>query len=306
MELYVEKLMLEIKKLQLTEVETQKIIHNLYRDFVIDKSELKKLYKDLNLVWSKDLDNMNKGQLKHIDNPRTRYFDFNKNGYEFYEKLDFDRKYLDYLIEQSKESTNYTTKLIEYIKELDILPLKYYILEHIRIRNISTKLIDEDFDIVLGYEERHHVGNLRELWRHAIVQSYLKNGEGDSDSMDVIEWVENFLGENLEVDYKQDDFENHPLHELMFKIEEILVLLDKKLANSIKMNFLIYNRDYLNKNEYDNDKGKLRSILNNLYKQLKSENLEDLRDFYENNNEVINNFYSGYTSFLFCLLKEAK
>ena len=306
MELYVEKLISEIKKQQLTDVETQKIIHNLYRDFVINKNELKNLYKELNLSWNKDLDNMNKGQLKHIDNPRTRYFDFNKNGYEFYEKLDFDRKYLDYLIEQSKESTNYTTKLIEYIKELDILPLKYYVLEHIRIRNISAKLTDEDFDIVLEYEDEHHVGNLRELWRHAIVESNLENGKGDPDSMDVIEWVENFLGENLGVKYIQDEFENRPLHKLMFKIEEILVILDKKIANSIKMNFLIYNYDYLNKDEYDNDKGKLRSILNDLYKQLKNESVEDLRDFYEDNIEVINNFYSGYTSFLFSLLKEAK
>lgn len=306
MKLYIEKLILEIKKRQLTDVEMQKIIHNLYRDFVISKSELKKLYKELNLIWSKDLDNMNKGQLKHIDNPRTRYFDFNKNGYEFYEKLDFDRKYLDYLIEQSKESTNYTTKLIEYIRELDILPLKYYILEHIRIRNISVKLINDDFDIILEYEDVHHVGNLRELWRHAIIQSNLENGEGDPNSMDVIEWIENFLEENLGVEFIKDEFENHPLHELMFKIEEILVMLDKKIANSIKMNFLIYNYDYLNKDEYDNDKGKLRSILNDLYKQLENDSVEDLRDFYKDNSEVINNFYSGYTSFLFSLLKEAK
>ena len=47
MELYVEKLIQEIKNKQFTEVETQKIIHNLYRDFVITKSELKNLYKEL-------------------------------------------------------------------------------------------------------------------------------------------------------------------------------------------------------------------------------------------------------------------
>ena len=253
---------------------------------------------------------MDKGQLKHIDNPRTRYFDFDKNGYKYYEKLDFDRKYLDYLIEQSKESVNYTTKLIEYIKELDILPLKYYILEHIRIRNISAKLIDDDFDIVVGYVDRNnkgqHLGNLRELWRDAIVQSNLENREGDPCALNVVEWVENFLGEHLGVEYIQDDFEDHPLHELMFKIEEILVVLDKKIANSIKMNFLIYNYNHLNKDEYDNDKGKLRSILNDLYKQMNKEYIELLSDFYEDNSKVINNFYSGYTSFLFSLLKEAK
>lgn len=305
MELYERELIQEIKTKQMTDVETVKILHNLYRDFVINKSELKKLYKELNLKWDKDLDNMNKGQLKHIDNPRTRYFDFNKNGYSFYEKLDFDRKYLDYLIEKSKESTNYTTKLIEYIKEVDDLPLKYYALEHIRIRNISNKSVDDDFEIIQDYEDNHHCGNLRELWRDAIIQSNLANGAGDPDCMDVIEWIKKFLNKNLGVDYVQEEFENHPLHELMFKIEEILVMLDKKIANSIKMNFLIYKYDYLNKDEYDNDKGKLRSILNSLYKQLDKESVEDLRDFYKENSEIINDFCSGYTSFLYSLLKEA-
>ena len=92
----------------------------------------------------------------------------------------------------------------------------------------------------------------------------------------------------------------------MFKIEEILVFLDKKIANSIKMNFLIYKYDYLNKDEYDNDKGKLRSILRTLYKdKLDLSYVEDLRDFYKKNSETINNFCSGYTSFLYSLLKEA-
>lgn len=304
MKLYVQKLIEEVKKQNFTDDETKTLIHNLYRDFIINKTELKELYKELNLIWTKDLDNMNIGQLKHIDNPKTRYFDFNKCGYEFYEKLDFDRKYLDYLIDNSKESTGYTTKLIEYIKELDILPLKYYILEHIRIRNISTRLIDDDFDLILEYEDKYHLGNLRELWRHAIIQSNLENGKGDFDSMDVIDWVEKFLKENLGVKYIHDEFENSPLDELMFKIEEILVMLDKKIANSIKMNFLIYDYEYLNDNEYDKDKGKLRSILNSLYKQLDALTIEDLRDFYKDNSTIINEFYSGYTSLLFSLLKE--
>ena len=307
MKKWMELLLDDCKNNNLTEIEIKAIIHSLLRDFAISKYELKELYEIFEYDWDEEF--LNYGRAKHIDNIKWRYFDFDTydkdKGCMYYEEIRFDREYYSYLVKRAMTSKGYTTQLIDYVKGVDNISFTYYALDDIRIRKLLDIYPKYDYYLEIdGYiTRRQHdvkIATIYDLWKDAYIQSYTPGG--DDACEDVLETVYKILIEVFNMNIDKDNYSVSEMY--IHKVEELLLLFDKKVAKSIKVNFLILYRYFLELSEYDIDKGKLRSMTSKLYKSLDQDLIDELRDYHIEHVDSLKSFCSGYIGLANAIFKE--
>ena len=269
--------------------------------------ELKELYDIFGFYWDEDF--MSLGRAKHINDIRHRYIDFDNynpesGSFTYNLEMRFNKKYYSYLVKRAMTSKAYTKELIYYVNEIKDKAFTYYSLDDIRIRKLLELYphIDQYGDIIDYIDRREEVkiGTIYDLWKDAYLQ-YNEPG-GDTDSENILNYVYKILIEVFDLNVDVDD--GSPIAIFVNKMEELLLPFDKKIANSIKINFLILQRYYLSDNEYDIEKGKLRSMIMSLYKSLDQDMVEDLMAFYKDNLKDLQVFCSGYVGLASVIFKE--
>lgn len=295
------------KNNNLNEKEVKAIIHSMLRDFMISKSELRQLYEIFEFEWDEEF--MSLGRDKHINDIRHRYIDFDNynpesGSFTYNLEMRFNKKYYSYLVKRAMTSKAYTKELIYYVNEIKDKSFTYYSLDDIRIRKLLELYpsIDSSGEIEEYIDDRKNVkiGTIYDLWKDAYIQYNSSGGHCNSESM--LDYIYKILIEvfNLQVD--QDN--GNKVAIFVNKMEELLLPFDKKIANSIKLNFLILHKYYLDDDEYDINKGKLRSMIMSLYKSLDQDMIEELFDFYKEHFDILQDFCSGYVGLANVIFKE--
>lgn len=261
------------------------LAHEFFFDCMFEFQEMKEIYLLVNEKWPEEYDYMPLYMIKNNKDYIIEY-DFDCNDPEKYKVYDFDAKYFEYLANKARSSKVYTKKLISYMKNINNLSLKYYSLQFIKIRNIDIEDLDVSYfieDMVNEYKiDGKKIKSLRDLL------SFLKKNTFIKNVTDVKKYIDVFLKEKLGIEIKGI------VTQFIVFVEEILLSLDEKTANSLKVNFSILSKKWISDDNYDLNKASMKYILQYINDDFIHNDKVGLSEFYEKNKEVLNDVSSGY------------
>lgn len=284
---------LECKAENYSDQQIIEFAHELFNDCVFSLNDLKYIYNKLNTLWREEYEYTPLYMLRNNQDYVIEY-DFDYQNPVESKTYPFDKKYFDYLASKAQGSKKYMAKFLEYVKKLKETSLKYYALEFIKLKSIEYKN-DDDYYLVEDAMDSYtfngrKIKNLRDLWGFAISNPLNK------DSSKIKEFCEEFMNDKVGMFLQEESTSKKVQVEKMFiyYMEQTLVNLDVKVANSIKINFLIYNKKWLNQNEYDINKTNIKKLLKNYIDSLLNSKILNLQKFYKENKEFISELCNGY------------
>lgn len=267
--------------------------HELFNDCIFSLDDLKYIYNKLNVKWNQDNDYKPLYMLRNNKDYIIEY-DFDYQSPLKSKKYIFDKKYFDYLANKAQSSKKYMDRFLEYVANLEEIPLKYYALEFVKLKNIEFEN-DTDYYLVTDSMDNYafngrKIRNLRDLWGFAVSNPLNKY------SLKIKEFCEKFMNDKMGMYLKEESsYKKVQIEKLfIYYMEQTLVNLDVKVANSIKVNFLIYNKKWLDKNEYDINKTTIKKILKNYVDSLLNSKILNIEKFYKENKEIVNELCNGY------------
>lgn len=267
--------------------------NELFNDCVFSLADLKYIYNKLNVMWNEEYDYKPLYMLRNNKDYVTEY-DFDYQKPIIAKKYSFDKKYFNYLADKAQGSKKYMNKFLGYVEKLKETPLKYYALEFVKLKSIEFEN-DNDYYLVTDSMTDYtfngrKIKNLRDLWGFAVSNPLNK------DSSKIKEFCEKFMNDKMGMYLKEESsYKKVQIEKLfIYYMEQTLVNLDVKVANSIKVNFLIYNKKWLDKNEYDINKTTIKKILKNYVDSLLNSKILNIEKFYKENKEIVNELCNGY------------
>lgn len=260
-------------------------------DNQINKIELKELLDEIEYKVPEDLFLRRNDEIKIYRKHTQRIIEFNNGtneySYEIYNKVYFDE--LAYCARRNKATTK---TLIEYSNKLNSFPIHIRTMQEVRIKNIDyalthdkwLKIIEDKnyktlYDFIMGVMKMPPTSEKEELIGQ--IKEYLKK-------------VSTF---NLDLDL--------PFNKFAFDIELLLSCLNPKVANTIKVKFLVYTKDMLNDSDYNKDIQNPRTLINKFRDQFLQGTLTRTIDYYTKNQDILDSFNdNGYRAIYYAIIAE--
>ena len=231
----------EIKE-ELVRFGLESAIDKAFKYFVdnqIDKMELKELLYEIGYKVTDDLFSKKDEEIKTYRRHTQYIIEFNNATNEYSYEV-FNKVYFDELAFCARRNKATTKALIEYSNKLNSFPINIRTMQKVKIKNIDyalthnnwLKLINDRkyktlYDFIMGVMKLPSTSEKDELVNQ--IKENLKK-------------VNTF---NLDLDL--------PFNKFAFDIEVLLSCLNPKVANTIKVKFLVYTKDMLDESEYNKE-----------------------------------------------------
>ena len=214
------------------------------------------------------------------------------------------------MISKCKEDESYFEILKEYISALDNVPLSFLKMQRFKLKEIvikenKTKFIDNF--IKSKSKKDIKISTLFDLFVRILEEPEPKDVLLRDKLNNTKKVLFDYLKNNIGFTFDPGKF---AFQKLATDCEIILSKLPVKVANTIKIKFLIYDKQYLNENEYNNSLKTGKTLINKFFKDTEKNELvnaarKKLVKYYKTHKDILDGFNdNGYRALLYAILKE--
>ncbi len=284
-----------VESLKLTSKE--KMIDDAFKYFIdnqINTLQLKYILDCINYTLPDYFFNLSIDKQKTFHCHTKRLVLFTDKGIIIKEEEIFNSIYFYGLAYASKKNKSITKVFINYSRKLDNLPLHFLTMKYVRLKNL-------DYAINHGWVEfagKYKITNLYDFYMKVV---YLPNSLFKTKLLSQ-------LYSFFKIDTLFNLDMNLPFVKFSFDVESLLASprLNHKIANTIKIRFLVYKPSYLKDNEYNKTLENPRTLINKHRDSFSTSKLKELSKYYSNDDyKILNSFNdNGYRAIYYSILEE--
>lgn len=283
----------EIKE-ELDRFGLESAIDKAFKYFVdnqIDKFELKELLDTIDYKVPADLFLRKNEEIKTYRKHTQRIIEFS-NGTNEYSYEIFNKVYFYELASCAKRNKATTETLIEYAKNLHSIPVHIRTMQEVRLKNIDYAIRHDNWMEII---EKNKYKTLYDFIMGVMLMPQSRQKD------ELIDQIKGYLKKpstfNLDLD--------KPFNTFAFNIEVLLSKLNPKIANTIKIKFLVYTKDMLNDSDYNKDIQNPRTLINKFRDNFPASTLAKTIDYYTKNQNVLDSFNdNGYRAIYYAIIAE--
>ena len=273
----------------LAKEKTYDFVFQYYIDNQINDDELKYIFEKLGNPLPESFDDL-------YDDEKKRYYSHTYHTYKFTDKGPipveyevFNKPYFDNLCKISERSKSNTLKLIDYVRKINNYPIIFLSMKYIKLKNLSYAYTHGWLD--------YAGDNIKTLYDFYMMVAYDKNIKTKKIYSSLKDFFKDIKYFNLDVD---DSFFN-----FCFNIEALLSKMNKKVANTIRIKFLVYRPDYIDDNEYNKTIENTRTLINKHRSSIDDDMLKEIANYYKGKEDIILNLPpNGYRAIYYSIIGE--
>ena len=276
----------------------EKMVDDAFQYFIdnqIDLNELDYILKGINYDLPDYFFDLDIDAQKRYHLHKKRIVTFTDKGVVTIEKEIFNKAYFYELVEAAKKNKSVTLALIDYAKKLDNLPIYFLTMKNVRLKNLNYVLNKSNW---MSYIEKYNLKNLYDFYMHLVYSFKTK------ENLIMINELINYLKKDI---YFNLDL-SLPFVKFAFDVETLLSKLNDKIANTIRIKFLVYRPDYINDNEYNKTMENPRTLINKHKLSLSYSKLKEFNKYYQKDNKKILDSFNdnGYRAIYYSILEEVE
>ena len=264
-------------------------------DNQIDVTELTEILKEEGIVLPEEFYKLSKPDQKRYRRHVVVSVYYDKDHEESEGHVAFNKPYFYDLAEHARKTVVYTDKLVRYVYDLIDENLIFLGMQYIKIKNTKLRLNDK----LMVYADKKGINDLYELTIDLVGSPHYIKEE--------IEF-RNYLTKYLESDKSVGLDLNNPITKFFFLMENLLHVLPRKEANTLKVKFLILGKEHL---RGDLDYFDLDKPAKWILKDYKSKGvfgtkaLKSLNDHVKANPSLLDGMYpNGYMALYYAFIAE--
>lgn len=264
-------------------------------DNQIDVNELTEILKEAGIMLPDEFYKLSKADQKRYRRHVAVTVNYDKEHEKSTANVIFNKPYFYDLVEHARKTVIYTDKLVRYVYDLDEINLIFLGMQYIKIKNTKLRLNDK----LMKYVDKKGINDLYELTIDLVGSPHYLKEE--------IEF-RNYLTKYLDSDKSVGLDLNNPTTKFFFLMENLLHVLPRKEANTLKVKFLILGKEHLRDelDYYDLDKPAKRIL-----KDYKSKGvfgvkaLKSLNEHIKANLSLLDGMYpNGYMALYYAFVAE--
>lgn len=264
-------------------------------DNQIDVNELTEILKEEGIVLPDEFYKLSKPDQKRYRRHVVVTVYYDQEREESIANVIFNKPYFYDLAEHARKTVIYTDKLVRYVYDLDEINLIFLGMQYIKIKNTKLRLNDK----LISYADKKGINDLYELTIDLIGSPHYLKEE--------IEF-RNYLTKYLDNDKSVGLDLNSPTTKFFFLMENLLHVLPRKEANTLKFKFLILDNEHLrgDLDYYDIDKPAKRILKDYKAKGVFGiKALKALNDHIKANPSLLDGMYpNGYMALYYAFVAE--
>ena len=263
-------------------------------DNQIDVNELTEILKAEGIVLPENFYKLSKPEQKRYRRHVSVSVYYDKDHEESEGQVMFNNPYFYDLAEHARKTVAYTDKLTRYVFDLVDINLIFLGMQYIKVHNCYIRR----FDKLMAYADKKGINDLYELTIDLIGRPHLSTEDKQLQSL-----LLKYLDSDKLVGI---DLLNRPNDRFFFLIEYLLSALPRKEANTLKVKFLILNKEHLRGelDYYDLDKPAKWILKDYMGKGVFSYNaIKLLKEHVKKHLELLDGMYpNGYMAFYYAFL----
>lgn len=202
----------------------------------------------------------------------------------------FNKNYYNDLVNNAKKNKEITKCLIDYVKKIDNVALSIVTMQRVKLNNISYIM---QYEAWLPFIKENKLQNVFDLF---VTIKHQNNSEYFNK---LKKYLANPLGFNLDLD--------NEFVKLAFMVEYILSDLKPKIANTIKIKFLVCSKDYFKASEYNDELISAKTLINKHINSFKAKAIKEIFDYYKDKTELLDSFNdNGYRAIYYSIIEGVK
>ena len=279
----------------------EKIIDDAFQlliDNQVVLSEFEFILNKLNYELPQEFHDLSKADQKRYHQHYRRQIEFTDKGPLTIERQIYNKPYFYELVEASKKNKKITESLMKYVHDMDIMPLYIIAMKYIKLKNITFATTHSKW---MEYAEKKDLKSLYDFYMNVM------NLDPSQYDIKTIALKKEFT-DQLIVLFKSDKYFNLdmslPFVKFAFEMEVILSTLTPKVANTIKVKFLVYKPDYLKENEYNTTLENGRTLINKHKDKLNKAQIKKVVNYYSKHRDILDSFNdNGYRAIYYSLVE---
>ncbi len=278
---------------------TKSFFTNTYRSFIDNKiniNELKKRLDSKNIILPSEFYLLSKPEQKRYYRYQSTIVHLTKKFESEEQEIVFNSNYFYWLATQATKSISVTNELISYLHDLKEVNLIFLGMQQIKVKNTRLRLNEK----MMEYIKKKKIHNLYELTIDLIGSPHFSSDEKNlADKLIVFLKAENSLGFDL----------NDAINKFFFLMENLLHVLPKKEVNTLKIKFLVLNKDHLRKRDYYDLHKSARGILRDYQFRgvFTTGALSKLKSHLKDNPYLIDGMYpNGYMALYYAFIADSE
>ncbi len=261
----------------------------------IDVNELTEILKAEGIKLPDEFYKLSKSEQKRYRRHVAVSVHYDKEHEESTASVIFNKHYFYDLAEHARKTVIYTDKLVRYVYDLDEINFIFLGMQYIKIKNTKLRLNDK----LMRYADKKGINDLYELTIDLVGGPHLHQDE--------IEF-RNYLVKYLSSDKSVGLDLNDPVTKFFFLMENLLHVLPRKEANTLKVKFLILSKEHLrgDLDYFDLDKPAKRILKDYKTKGVFGvKALKALNDHIKANPSLLDGIYpNGYMALYYAFIAE--
>lgn len=222
---------------------------------------------------------------------------YNEEGVDSIANVIFNKPYFYDLAKHARKTVIYTKKLVRYVYDLDEINLIFLGMQYIKIKNTKLRLDDK----LMKYADKKGINDLYELTIDLVGGLHYLQEEIK---------FRNYLVKYLASDNSVGLDLNDPMTKFFFLMENLLHVLSRKEANTLKVKFLILGKEHLrgDLDYFDLDKPAKRILKDYKVKGVfGTKALKTLNDHIKANPSLLDGLYpNGHMALYYAFIAEDK
>lgn len=280
----IDKLKLNSKE-QLIDAAFQLLIDNQ-----LTPNDLKKILDNFNYNVAGDLFLKPIDEIKRYHQHVKREIYFTQNGPIQYDKQIFNKPYFYEMANLAKKNKHITEAFIRYLKDIDDLALTILGMKKIKVKNLAFASIHENW---LSFVDQTKRTSLYDFYIG--IMNMTPSSKKEQLLLEFKAFMKKDTGFKLDLD--------EPFVKFVFEMEYVLSFFSPRLANTIKIKFLVYKPEYLEDNEYNNTLENGRILINRNRADLKPKFINQMIKYYIQHEDILDSFNdNGYRAIYYSIV----
>lgn len=262
----------------------------LFVDNQISAYELNELLMLVDYKLNEEFFSLPRSEQKKYYKHTIHVIPYGKGIKEASSKTIFNKNYYNDLVNNAKKNKEITKYLIDYTREIDNVALSIITMQRVKLNNISYIMQYEAWQPLIKENKLQNVFDLFVTVKHKNNNEYFNK---------LKKYLANPLGFNLDLD--------NEFVKLAFMIEYIPSDLKPKIANTIKIKFLVCSKDYFKASEYNDELISAKTLINKHINSFKAKAIKEMFDYYKDKTELLDSFNdNGYRAIYYSIIEGVK
>lgn len=262
----------------------------LFVDNQINALELNELLMLADYKLNEEFFSLPRSEQKKYYKHTIHVIPYGKGIKEASSKTIFNKNYYNDLASNAKKNKEITKYLIDYTREIDNVALSIITMQRVKLNNISYIMQYEAWQPLIKENKLQNVFDLFVAIKHKNNNEYFNK---------LKKYLANPLGFNLDLD--------NEFVKLAFMVEYILSDLKPKIANTIKIKFLVCSKDYFKASEYNDELISAKTLINKHINSFKANAIKEMFDYYKDKTELLDSFNdNGYRAIYYSIIGGVK